>query len=259
MKVLKTLLNGEERQELLVALRGLGLHLVFVAETGSKAWGTSTKNSDHDFTVVAHDVDYDIYRYPRESFTQKITFKGQECDVRVFSVAKFLRKLQKSVLVGYEAINSPFIYYGSDRTCDTFQRVSESCFDPREMYRSTVGSMSSVKHESEAKRRRQLFRYMFIALQLKDYADQRGPMYPVVNIEQYFRLSLPIMSEQQTIGRLNQWAHAETPTERENDNARFIMDMLYETQYPKLVEHKQDAHREFLSAAFYDLMSNTKP
>lgn len=259
MKVLKTLLKGEERFELLEALRALGLRLVFVAETGSKAWGTDTENSDHDFTVVAHDVDFDIYRYPRDSFSQKITFKGQECDVRVFSVAKFLRKLQKSVLVGYEAINSPYVYFGTDRTRDTFKRVSEACFDPREMFRSILGSMNSVKHEDDAKRRRQLFRYMFIALQLNDYRNGRGPMFPVVNIEQYHGLCKSPVSAQQAIGRLNQWAIAELPTEQENENADSIVSMLFGTDYPKLVTHKQDEHREFLNAAFYDLMSNTKP
>jgi hypothetical protein len=252
------LLTGEERQELLEALRGLGLRLVYVAETGSKAWGTDTETSDHDFTVVAHDVDYDIYRYPRESFTQKITFKGQECDVRVFSVAKFLRKLQKSVLVGYEAINTPYVYFGSDRTRDTFRRVSQACFDPREMFRSTCGSMSSVKHTDEAKRRRQQFRYLFVGLQLMDYAKERGPMFPIVNIEQYRQLQHNIMSEHQTIGRLFEWATIDTPTERENENALFLIKMMFDTDYPKLVAHKQDEHREFLNAAFHDIMSNTQ-
>lgn len=252
------LLTGEERQELLEALRGLGLRLVFVAETGSKAWGTDTENSDHDFTVVAHDVDFDIYRYPRESFTQKITFKGKECDVRVFSVAKFLRKLQKSVLVGYEAINSPYVYFGTDRTRDTFRRVSQACFDPREMFRSTCGSMSSVKHTDEAKRRRQQFRYLFVGLQLMDYAKERGPMFPIVNIEQYRQLQHNIMSEHQTIGRLFEWATIATPTERENENAQFLIKLMFDTDYPKLVTHKQDEHREFLNDAFRDIMSTTQ-
>lgn len=252
------LLTGEERQELLEALRGLGLRLVFVAETGSKAWGTDTENSDHDFTVVAHDVDFDIYRYPRESFTQKITFKGKECDVRVFSVAKFLRKLQKSVLVGYEAINSPYVYFGTDRTRDTFKRVSQACFDPREMFRSTIGSMGSVKHTDEAKRRRQQFRYLFIGLQLKDFRDERGPRYPLVNIDQYLALDLPPMSEQGVIRELFAWATAEEPTEAQNMNAQWCIDLLYSLDYPKLVEHKQDEHREFLNYAFSDIMSTTQ-
>lgn len=252
------LLTGEERQELLEALRGLGLRLVYVAETGSKAWGTDTENSDHDFTVVAHDVDYDIYRYPRDSFTQKIMFKGNECDVRVFSVAKFLRKLQKSVLVGYEALNSPYVYFGTDRTRDTFKRVSQACFDPREMFRSTCGSMSSVKHTDEAKRRRQQFRYLFVGLQLMDYAKERGPMFPIVNIEQYRLMHHNIMSEHQTIGRLFEWATIATPTERENENAQWLIKMMFDTDYPKLVTHKQDEHREFLNDAFRDIMSNTQ-
>jgi predicted nucleotidyltransferase len=253
------LLSSNERFELLEAIRALGLRPVFVAETGSKAWGTDTENSDHDFTVVAHDIDYDIYRYPRESFTQKIMVKGKECDVRVFSVAKFLRKLQKSVLVGYEAIKSPYVYYGGGLTHDTFLRVSQACFDPREMFRSTCGSLSSVKHEDEAKRRRQQFRYLFVGLQLMDYAKERGPMYPIVNIEQYRQLQHNVMSEHQTIGRLFEWATAATPTERENENAKFLMQMMFDTNYPKLVDHKQDEHREFLNEAFNYLMSNTKP
>lgn len=252
------LLTGEERQALLEALRGLGLRLVYVAETGSKAWGTDTENSDHDFTVVAHDVDYDIYRYPRESFTQKILFKGKECDVRVFSVAKFLRKLQKSVLVGYEALNSPYVYFGTDRTRDTFKRVSQACFDPREMFRSTIGSMGSVKHTDEAKRRRQQFRYLFVGLQLKDFKDERGPKFPLVNIEQYNQLQLPAMSEQNVVRELFEWATAEEPTEKQKLHAQWCIDLLYSLDYPKLVEHKQDEHREFLNAAFHDLMSSTQ-
>lgn len=254
---MKTLLTSDERFELLSALRDLGLRLVFVAETGSKAWGTDTENSDHDFTVVAHDVQYDIYRYPRESFTQKIMFKGQECDVRVFSVAKFLRKLQKSVLVGHEAVYSPFVYFGNDLTRDTFRRVSQACFDPREMFRSTVGSMGSVKHADEAKRRRQIFRYLFVGLQLKDFRDGNGPEYPLVNIEQYLALDLPVMSEQGVIRKLFAWATAEEPTEEQKLHAQWCIDLLYEMDYPKMVNHKQDENRDFLNAAFHDIMSRT--
>lgn len=252
------LLSSDERFELLDTLRSLGLRLVFVSETGSKAWGTDTENSDHDFTVVAHDTDYDIYRYPRESFSQKIVFKGHECDVRVFSVAKFLRKLQKSVLVGYEAINSPYVYFGSGRTLDTFQRISQACFDPREMYRSVMGSLSAVKSDNEQKRPRQQFRYMFVALQLLDYQYERGPK-PLVNFPAYTGLSLVGTSEYNTIGRLYQWATSEQPTEQETAYAEFIRQMLFDHDYPKLITHMhtQDEHREFLNDAFRDIMSTT--
>lgn len=254
---MERMLTSDERFELLSTLRDLGLRLVFVAETGSKAWGTDTENSDHDFTVVAHDVQYDIYRYPRESFTQKIMFKGKECDVRVFSVAKFLRKLQKSVLVGHEAVYSPFVYFGNELTRDTFRRVSEACFDPREMFRSTVGSMSSVKHEDEAKRRRQTFRYLFVGLQLLDYSTGRSILLPRVNIDQYRKLQLAEHSMQPDILRLFDWAMAEQPTDEENSYAEFRKNVLYQADYPKLVEHKQDEHREFLNVAFHDIMSRT--
>lgn len=247
------LLDEKDRFDLRVELMMIGLQAVFVSESGSKAWGTDTEASDHDFTVVAHDIDYDVFRWPRDSFTQKITFKGKECDVRVFSVAKFLRKLQKSVLVGYESVHSPFIYLGNSQTQYLLRKVTETCFDPREMYRSTMGSMNSVKETDPAKRRRQLFRYMFVALQLLDYRDGLIPWHPKVNVVNYLNTE-PQQPSHSLVDRLFKWAMAESPAISEEQFAQSIIAAIYATDFPKMVDFKQDTHRAFLNTVFAEIM-----
>ena len=161
------MLTDDQCELLKIQVEQLGLRPLLISETGSKAWGTNTPTSDHDFTVIAHDVDYDYYRWPRDSFSDKLNFMGHECDVRYFSPQKFLRKLARSELVAYESVYTPYGYLdASENWRDLFKTVVETVFDPREMYRSVIGSMQSVKHESEHKRRRQQFRYMFVGLQL---------------------------------------------------------------------------------------------
>lgn len=251
----KIMLTEDQCEVLKIQVEQLGLQPLLITETGSKAWGTDTPSSDHDFTVVAYDVDYDYFRWPRDSFSGKLNFLGQECDVRYFSPQKFLRKLARSELVAYETVYTPYGYLdSSEKWRDLFQNVVANVFDAREMYRSVIGSMQSVKHESEHKRRRQQFRYMFVALQLIDFLENiESLQLPYVHIEQYREFAKDA-GNYEAIFRLYDWAMAEDPTNTERMSAEAMQKMLIAFKYPKVVEYKQDQHREFLSKTLARLM-----
>jgi len=253
---IKSPLTEDQMYQLVVEVEQLGIQPLLISETGSMAWGTNVEDSDHDFTIVGHDVDYDYFRWPRDSFSGKMMFMGKECDVRVFSAQKFLRKLARSELVAYETIYTPFGYH--DSTCNWrvhLQSVVDRCFDPREMYRSVIGSMHAVKHIDPAKRRRQTFRYMFIALQLRALSERRGGM-PVVHIEQYHGVEsrMEHIEEYATVMRLYDWAMQPETNQKEEDFAKWVWDQLVAFQFPKMVDFKQDEHREFLSGMLARLM-----
>lgn len=246
------LLDADQKELLRIRLEGLGLRPVLVSETGSMAWGTGTPKSDHDFTVVAHDVDYNYFRWPRDSFSEQLPFADKLCDVRYFSPHKFLRKLARSELVAYESIYTPHIYLGEDgKEHRLFRSVVQRCFDPREMYRSVIGSLMSVKHIEPEKKRRQQFRYMFVGLQLIDHIQTR--VLPEVNIEKYRALDAPKPTAC-LIEKLYEWAMDPNQTTLDNDDSRGVKETLVEFNYPKLVDFKQNEHTDFLSYVLGRLM-----
>uniref|UniRef100_A0AB39CF19 Nucleotidyltransferase n=1 Tax=Pseudomonas phage HRDY3 TaxID=3236930 RepID=A0AB39CF19_9VIRU len=245
-------LTDEEKALVFIKVEQLGLRPVLISETGSMAWGTNTPESDHDFTVVAHDVDYNYFRWPRDSFSEQMPFGSAICDVRYFSVHKFLRKLARSELVAYESIYTPHVYFGEEsKELRLYRSVIDRCFDPREMYRSVIGSLQSVKHVDPKKKRRQQFRYMFVGLQLIDYI-QTG-VKPVVNIEQYRELAAP-KPYAPMIEQLYAWAMEPDQTELDNELSYGVKTTLMEFTYPKLVDFKQNEHTEFLSYVLGRLM-----
>lgn len=246
------LLDDDQKEVLLLNVEALGLKPVLISETGSMAWGTNTPKSDHDFTVVAHDVDYNYFRWPRDSFTEQLPFGEAVCDVRYFSPHKFLRKLARSELVAYESIYTPHVYLGEDdKEHRLFRSVVQRCFDPREMYRSVIGSLMSVKHIDPAKKRRQQFRYMFVGLQMIDHIQTR--VLPEVNIEQYRALAAPKPSAC-LIEELYKWAMESEWSQLDNDVSWAVKTTLMEFSYPKMVDYKQNEHTEFLSHVLARLM-----
>lgn len=153
-----------------------------IAETGSHAWGTHTDLSDHDFTVIGIDKKLDLNTYPRATHKEKFAYmdlagNNIPADVQFFSLEKALRLCTQSNLPIYEVVgggcdNLKFHYH---KVYACLQEVCHHYFDAREMFRSCVGSLHTLKKQYEeaptdeerAKRKRQIFRYVFTALQLE--------------------------------------------------------------------------------------------
>ncbi|MDA7502180.1 nucleotidyltransferase domain-containing protein [Chitinophagales bacterium] len=97
-------LEKEENMKILLAI-----------ESGSRAWGFPSTDSDFDVRVIAIQPrsHYLAIDPPKESFDY---FLGKELDINAWDLRKALRLLRKSNLTPIEWAQSPIVY----RTCEGF-------------------------------------------------------------------------------------------------------------------------------------------
>ena len=245
----------------------MGVRPLVVAETGSHAWGTHVATSDHDYTVVGVDVRPTITTYPRSAdkikfdYAPESTVNKLTCDAQFFSIEKFLRMAQNSNLVAYEIVcGGDNVIYASavHPVLVLMKQVVVHHFDSREMYRSCIGSLYTLKRQYENtadpveafKRKRQIFRYGFVALQL-----QLGNV-PVLNVHKYFHG--PHDANTSMIQRLYEWAFHEGPTVS-YELAMLVMTGAYEpTARPKEKQHEKFDVTNAVFAQIFEIMGNTK-
>lgn len=241
-------LNSEDLKELVVAVEGLGIRAHIIAETGSKGWGTDVAGSDHDLTVIADDVDYDIFTYPRAAFTKKILFKGEEIDCRVFSIERFMRKILKSNLSAYEVIHAHW-HVGADYLRNLLSETMDYFYDPREMFRSSRGNIAEIRDKGW-KGRRQMFRYSFICLQLID--GLRTKAKPVMNVHDY--LNLPdtgFFTNKAITKQLFEACMTEVLSDIQLQEMEVTMRGIREYHFPAVVKlDKQNEGRDFMNEQF---------
>lgn len=245
---MKQLLSLTQQLDLQNSIVRLGFRPYFIAETGSKAWGTDVASSDHDLTVVADDTIYDIYQYPRTSISVKADFNEEQIDVRVFSIEKFLRQTVKSNLVAYEAINTQW-HMGEPLLRGILEETIEFFYDPREMFRSARGNLGNVR-AGEMKGRRQQFRYAFICLQLIDglYTGAK----PMMNAGDYLNLqSNTRNANYNLIQKMFNWALCGS---EDDDAASAKIDTILrgvrDYDFPSVFTMKQGDGRAYANAQF---------
>lgn len=130
------------REEILQFLRQLetevGVTILYACESGSRAWGFPSPDSDYDIRF--------IYRHPREwylsVFERKDTINlpmhglldGSGWDIR-----KVLRLAARSNASPFEWLNSPIVYKEQAGFREELYSVILPCFDPKVMAHHYVG------------------------------------------------------------------------------------------------------------------------
>lgn len=106
------------------------LTLLYVAESGSRAWGFSSTDSDYDVRG--------IFIYPRENYlaidAPKETFEwieNQWFDVGGWELTKTLRLLRKSNSVLLEWLQSPIVYHAQANTQTELLNLAQHYYQPR--------------------------------------------------------------------------------------------------------------------------------
>jgi hypothetical protein len=233
-------------KDLRLAVEGLGLRPHVIAETGSKAWGTDVDTSDHDLTVIADDIVYDIYAWPRTAFTQKIQFNGEEIDCRVFSPERFLRKIVKSNLSAYEVIHTHW-HFGDNYLRSLLTESLDRFYDPREMFRSSRGNISEIRSKG-VKGKRQMFRYSFICIQLIE-SLQNGRK-PMMNVHEYLNSPDTALFSQLLVSNMLKWAHTEESVASLDHEMEVTLARIRDFDFPAVVNFKQGEEREFMNVQF---------
>lgn len=105
------------------------VRILFACESGSRAWGFPSPDSDFDVRFFyIHPEDWYLYLHEhRDVMDFPIS---HELDVNGWDLRKALRLVLKHNAVIYEWLQSPIVYVSTEGFVDTLFQIASSCFSP---------------------------------------------------------------------------------------------------------------------------------
>lgn len=123
--------------------------ILYACETGSRAWGVPSKNSDYDLRII-YCRDADWYLSVEEK-PEEINLKDEQLDAIGWDLKKTLRLLSKSNPVLFEWLNSPNIYSACPHFVQSFEALTKNYFDPRKSIYHYLGIANAVENKFKDK------------------------------------------------------------------------------------------------------------
>ncbi len=108
-----------------------GVRLLYAAESGSRAWGFASPDSDWDVRALyVHPLDWylRIEDKPRDTFEAMLP---GDIDVSAWELRKALRLFAKCNVPLFEWLGSPIVYLDRDGFADRLRALVPNFFDPR--------------------------------------------------------------------------------------------------------------------------------
>lgn len=147
------------------------VQMLFAAESGSRAWGFASPDSDYDVRF--------IYRHPRERYlsvfeppdTIQRTAQDGLLDVSAWDIRKTLQLLYKSNSSIFEWLQSPIVYHNSDDFGEKLWQIAQAYFSPRTVIHHFIGIATSTLK--------------------RDFDDGKAT---AVKIKKYFYVLRPVLS-----------------------------------------------------------------
>lgn len=117
-------------EELARLERECDVSVLYACESGSRAWGFASPDSDYDvrFVYVARPEWYLRVDEPRDVIERPLS---DELDVSGWELRKALRLLRKSNPTLLEWLDSPLVYRSEERTTAELRRLAETFYCPR--------------------------------------------------------------------------------------------------------------------------------
>lgn len=152
------------------------IRILLAVESGSRAWGFASENSDWDVRViyVPNNKDYWISLYPDFEQTFDRSVKEEDLDVHGWVLSKALRLLHKGNSAIHEWVHSPIVYKKNTAFYARMGVLSRTYFNPLPMMWHYVELASGNYHryiedKGEYKLKRLL--YVWRALMVAKYID----------------------------------------------------------------------------------------
>ena len=145
--------DAQKRESILGALRAeekaRGVRILYAAESGSRAWGFASADSDWDVRAIyVHPLDWylRIAEKPTDTFE---AMRPGDIDLSAWELRKALRLFAKSNVQLLEWLGSPIVYLDRDNFGDRLRALVPRFFDPRgaawhhlAMQRSALGDLA---------------------------------------------------------------------------------------------------------------------
>ena len=141
----------ERIKEEIYKIESTGIKVLYACESGSRAWGFESKDSDFDVRF--------IYALPREKYLTVYDFKDTMdfpiddlLDLNGWDIKKALRLFSGNNMSVYEWLNSPIVYHERDGFAEEIRKVQQDFFNPSRAIGHYLGTAKSTwnKHLTQS-------------------------------------------------------------------------------------------------------------
>ncbi|TAE79317.1 MAG: nucleotidyltransferase domain-containing protein [Bacteroidetes bacterium] len=131
------------------------IKILYACETGSRAWGFPSPDSDYDVRIIyRHDLDWYLSLSDKKDTIEFMSEDG-ELDVTGWDIKKCLKLMWKSNGALLERVQSPIVYREEQNISGLLKEYAEKCFAPIATMHHYLGmaknSFSEIDGKDEVK------------------------------------------------------------------------------------------------------------
>jgi predicted nucleotidyltransferase len=130
-----------------------GVKVLFAVESGSRAWGFASPDSDYDIRFIyKHKADYYLSLWEKPDVIEFMT--EDDLDGSGWDLRKAVKLLAKSNAPLLEWLYSPVVYYANEEFANTMRELANDCFSPiatLHHYLGTTKNFMDVCEQEEVK------------------------------------------------------------------------------------------------------------
>lgn len=130
-----------------------GVEILYAVESGSRAWGFASPDSDYDIRFIyKHDIDYYLCLWEQTDVIEFMT--EDDLDGSGWDLRKSIKLLAKSNASLLEWIFSPVVYYENEAFMTQIRTLAKECFSPvacLHHYLGTTKNFMDVCEQEEVK------------------------------------------------------------------------------------------------------------
>lgn len=130
-----------------------GVEILYAVESGSRAWGFASPDSDYDIRFIyKHDLDYYLSLWEQTDVIEFMT--EDDLDGSGWDLRKTVKLLAKSNAPLLEWIYSPVVYYENEAFMNQMRALAKDCFSPvacLHHYLGTTKNFMDVCKQEEVK------------------------------------------------------------------------------------------------------------
>jgi predicted nucleotidyltransferase len=130
-----------------------GVEILYAVESGSRAWGFASPDSDYDIRFIyKHEVDYYLSLWEKPDVIEFMT--EDDLDGSGWDLRKTVKLLAKSNAPLLEWLFSPVVYYENEAFAKQMRELAKTCFSPiacLHHYLGTTKNFMDVCEQEEVK------------------------------------------------------------------------------------------------------------
>jgi predicted nucleotidyltransferase len=130
-----------------------GIKILFAVESGSRAWGFASPDSDYDIRFIyKHEADYYLSLWEKPDVIEFMT--EDDLDGSGWDLRKAVKLLAKSNAPLLEWLYSPLVYFENEEFANAMRELANDCFSPiatLHHYLGTTKNFMDVCEQEEVK------------------------------------------------------------------------------------------------------------